>query len=476
MNAFDLAAGRAWAMSEEDLLSVMTIAAREGEGPQAVALRLGRPLDNTRTVDVRDGVAIVPLVGPIFRRAGLLTEVSGATSTETFAQEMQAAVDDPGVNAVIMDISSPGGEVSGVNEVANAIYAMRGTKPIVAYVSDMAASGAYWIASAADRIVMDATAAVGSIGAVARYIKQPDRPGVRITEIVSSQSPNKRMDPETDAGRAEMQREVDAIAQVFVDSIARNRSVRASTVLDRFGRGGKEIGAAAVKLGMADSLGSLESVLAELSGRSRPGVIGLVSTTERNADMANETAAPVDPVVVQAAGIQPDTITAAMIAIQFPTVADALRAEGRARAEAGSAQAIQEARETSAAAERARILGIHDVAIPGYEALANDAIATGKSPSDFAYGQALAQKKAGSKHLAALAADDKALPVVVQDTAPTVAPVRAEDPNLPLEDRAKVAWECSSDLRAEFAGNFAPYLAFRRADEDGRVRRFVKES
>lgn len=93
MNAFDLAAGRAWAMSESDLMTVMQIAAREGEGPEAVAMKLGRQLDNTRTVEIRDGVAVVPIIGPMFRRASMLTEISGATSTEVFAQDFRAALD-----------------------------------------------------------------------------------------------------------------------------------------------------------------------------------------------------------------------------------------------------------------------------------------------------------------------------------------------------------------------------------------------
>ena len=447
MNAFDLAAGRAWAMSESDLMTVMQIAAREGEGPEAVAMKLGRPLDNTRTVDVRDGVAIVPLVGPMFRRANMLTEISGATSTEVFAQDFRAALDNPEVKAIVLDMSSPGGEASGVNEVANAVYDARGVKPVVSYVSDMAASGAYWIASAADRIVMDATASVGSIGVVTRYVKHPDRPGVRVTEIVSSQSPNKRMDPETDAGRAEIQRQVDAMAQVFVDSVARNRSATAAAVLERFGRGGMEVGAHAVRAGMADAIGSLEGVIVELSGRSRAGVVRFSNNVKGPVAMAIE-----NPTV--SAGIDPATITAALISSDYPAVASALRAEGVA---AGSAT------------ERARILAIQDASLPGFESVASAAIEAGHSAETFALAQAKAQKAAGPAFLAALRSDEAALPTIRPDAAPA-AKAEGIDRSLPLDDQIKAEWAASAGVRDEFMGNFASYSAFREAEAAGRVK------
>jgi signal peptide peptidase SppA len=447
MNAFDLAAGRAWAMSESELMTVMQIAAREGEGPEAVAMKLGRPLDNTRTVDVRDGVAIVPLVGPMFRRANMLTEISGATSTEVFAQDFRAALDNPDIRGIVLDMSSPGGEASGVNEVANAIFEARGIKPVVSYVSDMAASGAYWIASAADRIVMDATASVGSIGVVTRYVKHPDRPGVRVTEIVSSQSPNKRMDPESDAGRAEIQRHVDSMAQVFVDSVARNRSATVASVLERFGRGGMEVGAHAVRLGMADALGSLESVIAEMSGRLRPFIVRDFNNLKGTVAMATE-----NPTV--ATGIDPATITAALISSQFPAVADALRAEGT---------------QAGAVIERARILAIQDASLPGFENVATASIEAGHTAETFALAQAKAQKAAGPAFLAALRSDERALPAIRPDAAPA-AKSEGIDRSLPLDDQIKAEWAASSVVRDEFMCNFASYSAFREAEAAGRVK------
>src|SRR6185503_19749583 len=74
MRAFVYAADRPWAITEAGLRQILEIAERSNASPEAVAARLGRPLENTRTVEVRDGVAVIPVTGPIFRYANLFTE------------------------------------------------------------------------------------------------------------------------------------------------------------------------------------------------------------------------------------------------------------------------------------------------------------------------------------------------------------------------------------------------------------------
>jgi hypothetical protein len=110
------------------------------------------------------------------------------------------------------------------------------------------------------------TAQTGSIGVVAVYRKGAERGTV---EFVSSQSPNKRPDLETEAGRGQVQRVVDDIAAVFVRDVARYRGVSEEAVLQGFGAGGVLVGAAAVEAGLADSLGSFEGMLKELTTETR---------------------------------------------------------------------------------------------------------------------------------------------------------------------------------------------------------------
>jgi signal peptide peptidase SppA len=258
-----------WCISEEHLQLVIAIASRDEffaeVREQALAARDGRPLQNTRAVTVRDGVAVIPVAGPLFRHANLMTDISGATSYSTLRKDLQVALDDPSVRAIMLDIDSPGGELNGVSELASAVYDARGKKPIKAYVGGMGASAAYWIASAADEVIAADTAMLGSIGVVYAQMREDPETKARTVEIVSSQSPHKRMDITDDADRARLQARIDALADVFIDAVARNRGVDRTTVIEKFGRGDLLVGENAVAAGLADRVGNFEAVLEELA-------------------------------------------------------------------------------------------------------------------------------------------------------------------------------------------------------------------
>lgn len=264
MRIWNRIAGEPWAITETALHTILEIAARENESPQAVAAKLGRNLQNTYSVTERDGVAIIPVTGPLFRYANLFTMISGASSYELIARDFTTALENPQIKGIILDIDSPGGEVNGVSELSNMVFAARGKKPVVAYASGDAASGAYWIASAADEIVVSETSALGSIGVVGMYQGKSGK-SAEAVEIVSSQSPHKRLDPTTDDGRSRLQIRIDSMADVFIETIARNRNVSAENVQNHYGGGDVMIGAKAVSAGLADRVGSLEGLIAELS-------------------------------------------------------------------------------------------------------------------------------------------------------------------------------------------------------------------
>ena len=223
-------------------------------------------LEGARYAVMEDGIAIVPIFGPIFPRANMMTEMSGATSADMLKRDISLSVANPGVHAIMMLVDSPGGAVSGVSAVADAVFAARGEKPIIAHVSGTAASAAYWIASAANEIRLERTGIVGSIGVAALVPHQvaPNASGEVNVEIVSSNAPNKRPDPESDDGRAEIVRSLDAIEATFIADIARGRGVTAKVVKSDFGQGGVRIGSDAVQHRMADRVSSYEQSLAAL--------------------------------------------------------------------------------------------------------------------------------------------------------------------------------------------------------------------
>jgi len=278
-----------WAITQAYMDTIMDVAERQNLSPDAVAQKMGRPLENTYDVEYRDGVAILPVTGPLFRYANLFTALSGATSYDLLARDFAKAVDDPRVEAIILNIDSPGGEANGVSEFADQIAAARGKKPIVAYVGGLGASAAYWLAAAADEVVVADTAMLGSIGTVmtVRDSREKEaKAGEKTYEIVSSQSPHKRLDPATDEGRARMQALVDSLSDVFVDKVASYRGTDRDTVLKNYGQGDVLVGQAAVAAGLADRVGSFEGVLSELaSGRYAGPVKSGAAASVRNGDL-----------------------------------------------------------------------------------------------------------------------------------------------------------------------------------------------
>lgn len=268
MRALDAALNAMWAMEEGALATLLDIAARQNDvTPEAIEAYRAKSLAQAEQARVRDGVAIIDVTGATFKRANMFTAMSGATSYDIIRADLQAALDDPKIKAVMFNIDSPGGEASGATELSTAIYQARGKKPIAAYVNGMGASAAYNIASAVDpgRLYVAADAMLGSIGVQMAMREPAPRAGEKTYRFVSSQSPLKNADPGTEEGAKGIQTVVDAMAQVFYEAVARNRGVDTETALKNFGKGGIFVGKDAVQAGLADGLGSFESVLAELS-------------------------------------------------------------------------------------------------------------------------------------------------------------------------------------------------------------------
>jgi len=440
IRALDLIIDTPWALRAEALEQLLTIAARANEAPEALAARLGRPLDNTRTVTVRDGTAIIPITGPIFRRANLFTEVSGATSVEILANDLDAALQDPAISRIVLEIDSPGGQATGIADLAAMIRAATASKPILAYVDGMAASAAYWLAAAASQIVTSPTGLLGSIGVVGSYRPEKDGP----IKIISSLSPLKQATPDTEAGRAEAQRVVDELAAIFVADVAQYRGTTADTVARDFGRGGVLVGAAAVAAGMADAVASFESLFqlqSELRPRLVTGARAPYAVTSGEPLMTdNPTAgAPSDLPVITEADLQ----AAIALGREEGTTAERLRASGilatlSANPSAMSMAVVAIANGLSAEQAQAMI-----VAAP-VTSIANDTT---------------------SYRAAWLADGDQSAPPA--DSA-TGAP--GDEPGGDAEAHNARNWANNASLRAEFGGNLERYNAFCAATASGRVR------
>jgi len=251
-------ASQPWLMLPEHLEAIAAVVRREHD-VEALAARVGKPLESTRRVEMHGSVAVVPVVGGIYRYANLFTEICGATSTQVLATDIASAAKNPDVSHIVLNMDSPGGQAKGISELADLVRSVE--KPVIAHVGDLSASAAYWIASAADHITASKTAFVGSIGAVYTF-RLLDDPNT--VEVVSAVSPKKRPDLHTAAGRAQVQTWADRLGDEFVAAVAEGRGVTTDDVLESYGQGDIMIASDALEAGMIDEVTTLESLIGAL--------------------------------------------------------------------------------------------------------------------------------------------------------------------------------------------------------------------
>jgi len=355
-----------WAILEENLHLMAAIADRAPQDViqqhlEAIGKDAGDRLAGTQRVRVRDGVAIVPITGPMFRHANLFTAFSGATSAEMAALDFSQALEDDSVTAIILEVNSPGGEVDGISELASLIFNARGQKPIKSFVSGLGASGAFWVATAADEVIAGDTATLGSVGVVLRVLdfrERDEKRGVKELEIVSSNAPNKRLDPfsadevEAEQARAKILERINAIEDVFTSTLADHLDMTQEQVIEDFDRGGVLVGKHAVEAGMAHRLGTLDELVSELS-TSRRARRQSISTGVR--DMEIETAAALEQ--------------------EYPQLVAQIREEARsAGKEEATSSATEEAIEEAVQGENDRVVAILELPTTGFEELRMECI------------------------------------------------------------------------------------------------------
>jgi signal peptide peptidase SppA len=229
---------------------------------------------------VKGSVGVLPVYGVIMQHAGMMNDISGGTSTDTLGAEFDQMMASTEIGAVVLDVDSPGGSVYGLEELSDKIYAARGTKPIIAVANSMAASAAYYIASAADEIVATPGGEVGSIGTVAIHTDvsaADEQEGIKRTILKQGKykTDGNPYEPLSDDARGTLQASIDRYYNLFVNAVARNRGTTPLQVKRGYGEG-KLVGAQeGLELGMVDRIGTLEEVVGRLAGATRPKKTGM---------------------------------------------------------------------------------------------------------------------------------------------------------------------------------------------------------
>jgi signal peptide peptidase SppA len=249
-------------------------------------LDMAAPLPGARSeTPTSPGIAVIPIHGTLVRRALGLEVASGLSSYAEIGARIDAALDDPAVKGILLDIDSPGGEAGGVFELADRIRLASAIKPVWAHANDAAFSAAYALAASATRLTLSQTAGVGSIGVIALHVDQSvkdAKDGLTYTAIYAGQHKNDFSPhaPLSEEAGAALQLEVDRLYEIFVSQVAGMRGLEPEAIRSLEAR--LVFGAAAVTAGLADGVASLEQVVAEFAASlAAQRRLGIASSAHR---------------------------------------------------------------------------------------------------------------------------------------------------------------------------------------------------
>jgi protease-4 len=169
------------------------------------------------------------------------------TYTAYVRQAMEEAGQDPAVRAVVLEISSPGGEVTASEDLYFEVLRLREQKPVIAAINEIAASGAYYIASAADQIYAKPGSTVGNIGVIS-ILPEPDL----VDEQLMTTGPFKL----SGGPQVEAIRQLETLKDTFLAAILAQRENRLQVGPEVLSRGEVYLGLQAQQMGLVDGVGS----------------------------------------------------------------------------------------------------------------------------------------------------------------------------------------------------------------------------
>jgi protease-4 len=182
--------------------------------------------DMCEVLNEESRVWCIHIDGILGKRVGQLEKSSGVTDVDEISENFATLVNDPNVTGIVLDISSPGGTVTGTPELADEIYAARSAKPIIAYTDTMCASAAYWLAAQAHVIIASPSAVVGSVGVYLALLdasRAYEMAGLTMEVIKAGKYKGAGIQGTklTDAQRELLQARVDALHARFKESVMR---------------------------------------------------------------------------------------------------------------------------------------------------------------------------------------------------------------------------------------------------------------
>jgi signal peptide peptidase SppA len=254
-----------WAMRDQEFSALaqtcrgLNLSVHMASGaPEAARLQA----QQTAATNLGEGVALIELRGRMQKQQASLGE---SASTVAVRQQIRAAANDPAIGSILLLVDSPGGTVAGTQDLAADVSRAASIKPVVAYIEDIGASAAYWVASQASQVMAGPTAVVGSIGTYGVVVdssRAAQNEGytvhvVRAGEHKGTGTPGTVVTPDQ---LAEYQAMVDTLNEFFVSGVAGGRKMDAAKVAE-LATGAVWIGQQAVSAGLIDAVSSFDGAV-----------------------------------------------------------------------------------------------------------------------------------------------------------------------------------------------------------------------
>lgn len=222
-----------------------------------------------------DGTGVIPIAGVIGKGLSPLEKMTGAVDVSDISETIDDYAMNPQVTRIAFQVSSPGGTVTGVEELANKVRNI--AKPTMSYSDNEMASAAYWIASAADKVVASPSSTIGSIGVymvVADYSEAAKAEGIKMIVIKAGQHkaigvPGAEVTTEQ---QAHLQEGVDEIHGDFKAAVLKTRKMVKADDMEGQVFSGKQAAQRNLVTGLADSFNEAVSMWAENSIAPAPAV------------------------------------------------------------------------------------------------------------------------------------------------------------------------------------------------------------
>ncbi len=257
-----------WLGSQESFDALQAADARKLADPKFSAASDYSSEVMSQIYSVQQNVGVISIKGALVEGSAGYGVFFGQTGYDDIRAALVAAVSNPEVKSILLDVSSGGGKVSGVDDTAQLISRVNAVKPVVTYTGSTMGSAALWLGASASYAVAGKTAIVGSLGVIMVHMDHSRRleaNGVKPTVIRagSEKALASPYEPLSEKAQAGLQSQADILYGVFLNHVASSRGVSATNGDKKFGQGRTFIGQQAVDAGLIDKLGTYEDAFAK---------------------------------------------------------------------------------------------------------------------------------------------------------------------------------------------------------------------